>query len=138
MRCFLFFIAIFCSACSTAQTVPHKKVAVKTNTPCKESTEAEFKGGPNAWIRFLNKTLTVDSAAIVDLEFQSSYRANFIVTKEGLLKDIVVTPAEGAANDIIKVIKLSEGEWKPATCNKKPIKSRKNIQLTIHLETNSD
>jgi hypothetical protein len=138
LRCFLFFIALSCYADSTAQIVNPKKAIVKTNSTCKESTEAVFQGGTTEWIRFLNKTLIIDSTAVLNLEFQSRYIACFIVTKKGLLQNISIKPADGAANNIIKVIKLSEGKWNPATCDKLPINSTKTIQITICLSSDQD
>ncbi|MDX1935936.1 MAG: hypothetical protein SFU21_02400 [Flavihumibacter sp.] len=135
MRCFLFFIAIFCSACSTAQTVTHKKVAVKTNTPCKESTEAEFKGGSSAWVRFFYEKLKFDSLEVEDFLNQSTYHVTFVVNKEGNVSNIKIDSKKSyIQRKIEEIMQMSNGKWSPATCNKKPVISNKTIQVIICLQ----
>jgi N-acetylmuramoyl-L-alanine amidase len=82
---------------------PHRKVEV----------EAEFPGGAQEWIKYLNKTVKYPDEA-VNNEVQGTVIVEFIVNEDGRLSDIHAISGPGRLKaESIRVITES-GNWVPA------------------------
>ncbi|HET6253174.1 MAG TPA: TonB family protein [Puia sp.] len=86
--------------------------------------EAEFPGGPEAWARFLNKTLSYPSDA-VDRRIEGTVIVQFVVDADGNVSDVkaVSGPEEGGLREeAVRVIKKS-GKWVPALQNGRSVRA---------------
>jgi len=92
----------------------------------KVEKEAEFKGGSQAWLKFLNKNLNCPDAAI-DNNVQGDVIIEFLVDTLGKVSEvkIIEDPGSGLGKAAAKVIKQSSGQWEPAMQNGRRIKSHK-------------
>jgi len=96
--------------------------------------KAEFKGGTNSWLRFLennlNRSLLSSNGAP-----SGSYRtiANFLIDAEGKVSDIriEVNPGYGAAEEVIRILKLTSKQWVPASDQGKPVPYRHKQSVTL-------
>jgi protein TonB len=99
----------------------------------KVEIESSYPGGAAAWLRFLNKNLSVPDGAMDP--GQVKITARFIVDKDGNVSDIeIVDGPDNAAlrNEVIRVIKKS-GKWTPAQQNGRFVKSYKQQPVTFIL-----
>jgi protein TonB len=100
----------------------------------KVEIESSYPGGPGAWLRFLNKNLSVPDGAI-DAPGEVKITARFIVDRDGNVSDIEIADGPDNAalrNEIIRVIKKS-GKWTPAQQNGRFVKSYKMQPVTFRL-----
>ncbi|NCI47494.1 energy transducer TonB [Sediminibacterium soli] len=128
-------ILLLCFACSVAVTTlqaqtPADSITVVSNPEKK----AEFKGGVNGWIRFLESTL--DRNLLEKNNAPSgSYRVigNFIVDRDGSVKDIRIEedPGYGAADEYKRVLLLSSKKWIPASDKGIAVAYRHKQSLTL-------
>ena len=95
---------------------------------------AEFKGGINGWISFLETNLNRDLLSSTGAP-SGSYRVlgNFLVDSLGKVSDIriEVDPGYGAAEEFIRVLKLSSKKWIPAVDHGKAVPYRHKQSLTL-------
>ncbi len=103
----------------------------------KVDTEAFFKGGPSAWVRFINKNLNISDSCLKSGGYPPRLKINFIVYKSGSVDSIQVTPiiADCSRKQIVALIKHSEGQWVPAFSGGRQVNSYVNIQLTTCFNT---
>ena len=101
--------------------------------------ESSFKGGPAAWIKFLERTLKVNNVRkkikkddIPEDGLRVSADLVFTVCKDGSLCDFeVVNDAPSAVKEeVIRVIKLSPN-WIPGVQNDVSVKSKKKQKITF-------
>ncbi|MEO5997884.1 MAG: energy transducer TonB [Chitinophagaceae bacterium] len=96
--------------------------------------ESSFPGGPQAWMRYLNRTVKCPDA-VVRSGIQGTVVVQFIVDMEGNVSGVeaISGPTEGGLREeVIRVIKRS-GTWLPATRNGVPVKSYKKQSVSFGL-----
>lgn len=76
--------------------------------------EPEFKGGKEAYIRFINEKLNYPFNAVKN-EIEGKVYVKFVIEKDGSLKEAF--PLKRVAPELdaeaVRVVKLSNGKWKP-------------------------
>lgn len=96
--------------------------------------KAEFKGGINGWLRFLETSLDRDMIYRSGAP-NGSYRVlgNFLVDTLGKVSDIriEVDPGFGAAEEYKRVLNLSSKKWTPAYDNGRPVPFRHKQSITL-------
>lgn len=96
--------------------------------------KAEFTGGLNGWVKFLEKNLDRDLMYRKSAP-RGAYKVNgsFLVDTLGQVSDIRIEkdPGYGAAAEFIRVIKLSSKKWIPAYDNGKAVPFRHKQSLTL-------
>ncbi len=126
---FCLFLFLCIGFCCYAQPAPDSLPSVLN-----PEKKAEFKGGLTGWLRFLennlNRSLLLSHGAPV-----GSYRtiANFLIDTEGKVSDIriEVNPGYGAAEEFIRILKLSNKQWVPAYDQGNPVPYRYKQSLTL-------
>lgn len=99
----------------------------------KVEIESSFPGGPNAWQRFLIKTLRYPEPAIT-LFIQGTVVIRFVVDKEGAISNVeAISGPEELRAEAMRVIKKS-GKWNPAIQNGRQVKSYKLQAINFRLE----
>ena len=97
--------------------------------------EAEFPGGPQAWARFLNKTLTFPEEAL-NINVQGTVMVQFVVDVDGTVSDVkAISGPEtgGLREEAVRVIKKS-GKWVPALQNGRSVKAYRRQPVTFRTE----
>jgi periplasmic protein TonB len=136
MRCFFFLIVII--------SLPLVSFGQQKSKPAKHSVELiftkteiepEFKGGQSAWIRFLSKNMRFpDSCNIEDLQLTMTLK--FIVFKSGKVGKIKMLHGSPCMeNEIIRIIKLTDGQWTPAIHNGKFVNCYKQLPVIIEVRS---
>ncbi|HEV3414019.1 MAG TPA: TonB family protein [Puia sp.] len=97
--------------------------------------EADYPGGSQAWLRFLNKTLRYPDEA-VNHNQQGTVVIHFKVSKDGKTSDFSVVQSASASLDkeALRVIKAS-GDWQPAIYGGTPTDTYKSQPLVFKLES---
>lgn len=122
------FVFVFAAIFSYGQTTDSLPSVLKP-----EKT-AEFKGGLSGWSRFLEKNLDPD---LLRKNGAPAGRymviGNFLVDSLGKVSDIriVKDPGYGAADEFIRILKLSSKNWIPAQDQGKPVPYRHMQSLTL-------
>ena len=100
----------------------------------KVEVEADYSGGANAWVNYLNKNLKYPQEAI-NKEMQGTVLARFIVNLDGTLSDlkIIKSPGKILSEETIRVIRNS-GNWIPATNKGQRVKAYKIQPVVYKLE----
>ena len=99
----------------------------------KVEIEAEYPGGPAAWMRFLNRNLRVPQD-IIDNELLGTVVVQFVVDEEGNVSNIEgVSGKDALCAEAVRVIKKS-GKWTPAIQNGRVVKSLKKQPFVICFE----
>jgi len=100
----------------------------------KVEVEADYPGGANAWVNYLNKNVKYPQEAI-NKEIQGTVLARFIVNLDGTLSDlkIIKSPGKILSEETIRVIKNS-GNWIPATNKGQRVKAYKIQPVVYKLE----
>ena len=97
----------------------------------------EFEGGQQALMNFISKHLVYPQNAI-DREVQGKVLLRFVVTSNGSLKDIQVLrgvpDGEDLNREALRVIKLTEGKWKPGYQLGKPVNVTYTLPIVFHLQ----
>ncbi|HEV2353547.1 MAG TPA: TonB family protein [Puia sp.] len=102
----------------------------------KVEVEAEFPGGIQAWIRFLEKNLHVPDEA-TNNGIQGTVIVQFIVDRDGNVSDVqaISGPQEGGLREeAVRVIKKS-GKWIPALQNGQHVKAYRLQPVTFKVES---
>ena len=96
--------------------------------------EAEYPGGMQAWLRYLNKTLPkYYTKDLIEQDLRGRVVVRFIVDKEGNVSDVegLEGPKE-LREAAVKVIRMS-GKWTPAVQNGHKVKSYKKQPIIFEL-----
>ena len=100
----------------------------------KVEVEADYPGGVDAWMRFLNKTFHYPDEA-VEKEIQGTVVLQFIVNKDGSLSEMAaLTGPDVLKTEALRVIEKS-GKWLPALQNGVPVRSYKKQPITFRLQS---
>jgi protein TonB len=120
---------IVCGQASSSQPLhPHECILPIEIEPC-------FKGGQQAWLRFLLKNLRVPDCCSAE-EMSTPILVEFVVFKSGSLGKIkIVKGAPCLKDELIRVIKLSGGQWHPGKINGRFADCYRKMPLIIHPET---
>lgn len=96
---------------------------------------AEFKGGVNGWLTFLQNNLDRELLPKAGAP-NGTYRAiaNFIIDSLGRVSDINIEadPGYGTAEELKRILNLSSGKWVPAFDKGKNVSYRKKQSLTLN------
>lgn len=95
---------------------------------------ASYKNGNDNIIQFIGKNLKYPNSAKSN-GIQGRVFTSFIVNEKGELSDFeIFRPAHEILNDeALRVLKLSEGQWTPATFENEPVSTRQIIPLSFTL-----
>jgi len=102
----------------------------------KVEVEADFPGGPSAWVSYLRKNLNPnvpsDNGAPIG---RYKVVAKFAVDPDGSLSDISMETnfGYGMEKEVMRIIQKS-GKWTPAIKDGKPIKAYRRQPVTFQLE----
>lgn len=104
--------------------------------PSKSDRDAIFEKNRENWKSFLIKNIRGDVPEKNNApngRYEATVR--FIVNTDGTIDDIgiITDPGYGAAEELVRVIKLSSGNWKPAVRNGKEIKAFKVQPMTFEV-----
>lgn len=96
--------------------------------------KAEFKGGVNGWVNFLQSKINPSLLSAAGAPV-GAYRtlANFLIDSLGQVSDIriEVDPGFGAAEELVRILKLSSKKWIPAYDQGRPVPYRQKQSLTL-------
>ncbi|HLX93268.1 MAG TPA: TonB family protein [Puia sp.] len=98
--------------------------------------ESDFKGGNEAWRRFLYKNFKFPEEAISN-DIEGTVIVKFIVDKDGNVSDVQAEsgPTGGGLRDeAIRVIKKSSGMWAAAIQNGRHVKSFKRQPILFKIQ----
>lgn len=98
----------------------------------KVEIESSYPGGPQAWIRFLNRTLRYPPDA-QDNGIEGQVIIQFVVDKEGNVSEVeAISGPEELRAEAVRVIKRS-GKWTPAIQNGRQVKSVKKQPILFQI-----
>lgn len=130
----LFFLIQFSNP-SYSQTVIHNKESQSPDSTVfdKVEQEAEFPGGPEAWLRYLQSNLNAD-VPIKKRAKNGTYTVivRFIVNKDGTISNIKAETnyGHGMEKEVIRVIK--EGpNWMPAIQDGRKVRAYRRQPVTF-------
>lgn len=136
-------ILIFCSLAmqtkktGTAENALDKSVADTTGPAVflKPEVEASFPGGAKAWQQYLLKTLHYPQAA-QDLEIQGAVVVQFIVEKDGSLRDVkaISGPEKGGLKEEAVRVLQNSGKWVPGKGDGQIAVTSKRQPIVFRLE----
>lgn len=97
--------------------------------------ESEYPGGPQAWMRYLKKTLEpLFPAEAIEEGIQGTVLIRFIVDREGNVSNVeAVSGPELLREAAIKVIQKS-GKWTPALQNGMHVRSYKTQPIVFRID----
>ena len=99
--------------------------------------EAQFPGGPQGWLSFLQNTLRVNTP-VKHKAPAGTYTvlASFLVDKEGKVYEIKILkdPGYGCAEEVIRVLKKSP-DWIPARQNGRNVIYRQKQTITFQVDS---
>lgn len=137
---FCFFLTSF-AASDTIPTVPLSSLRQRDTIPEKDTTtfkrvekEAFFKGGQEAWVKFLTKNVDPD-VPIRQNAPAGNYTViiQFIVNKDGTLDVEALTNfGYGMEDEVIRVIKKSP-QWTPAEQDGKKVRAYRKQPITFNV-----
>ncbi len=106
----------------------YEKVFTKVENP------AEFPGGPDAWKRYLERTLQYPEIA-TENGTQGVVRVQFIVDRDGNISEVQALndPGDGLADEAVRIIRRGP-KWKPAEQNGRKVIYRHVQTITFRLE----
>ena len=144
LQALVFFFAV--SLSMTAQVdpdflTPAPPKAEEVEEPKKVLTLAEqmpeFEGGQQALMNFISKNMIYPQSAIDD-EIEGRVYVNFVVTSDGTLRDIAIlrgVPGGEALNkEAMRVVKLTDGKWKPGSQKGKPVDVKFTLPIVFKLQ----
>jgi len=97
---------------------------------------AEFKDGAEGWKLFLTKNIRGDVPEKNNAPAGTYVAAaRFIVKEDGTVTDVALTqdPGYGAGEELVRVIKLSSGKWRPALQGGREVKAFRIQPLTFEV-----
>lgn len=88
----------------------------------------EFEGGGAAFKKFMTANLKYPASGAGGITF-----ASFIVEKDGSLSDIEINKSADEAMDaeVIRIIKLTNGKWKPGKQNRKTVRVKLTLPIRL-------
>ncbi|WP_018627658.1 energy transducer TonB family protein [Niabella aurantiaca] len=121
--------------------IVHSFLRIDTIPPAptyKIQSEAEFEGGKEAWKLFLQKNVQGDVPRKKGAPAgRYPVKVRFLINTDGTVGNvsIISDPGYGAAEELVRVIKLSSGKWKPAIIEGgKVIKSIRTQPMTFEVK----
>ncbi len=97
----------------------------------------EYEGGQAALMNFISKTMVYPQNAI-DNEIQGKVFLGFVVSSTGALEDIRVIRGvpggEELNKEAIRVIKLTNGKWKPGSQGGVNVNVSYTLPIVFHLQ----
>jgi TonB family protein len=102
----------------------------------KVDKKAEFKGGNDSLIAFLNKNLVYPRQAKL-YGITGEVIVSFIINTDGTISDVKVGKSSGSAildREAVRVIKVSDHRWLSGKINGKPVRSYCQLPITFELE----
>lgn len=97
----------------------------------------EYEGGQAALMNFISKTMVYPQNAIDD-EIQGKVYLGFVVSSTGALEDIRVIRGvpggEELNKEAIRVIKLTDGKWKPGSQGGVYVNVNYTLPIVFHLQ----
>lgn len=142
MRIFQVLLFFFGSSFSlSAQNPDFLTPALPVEKPKTVQTIAEvmpeYEGGQTALMNFISKTMVYPQSAIDD-EIQGKVYLGFIVSSTGALEDIRlirgVPGGEELNKEAIRVIKLTDGKWKPGSKGGVYVNVNYTLPIVFHLQ----
>ncbi|MDB5211167.1 MAG: ferric siderophore transport system, periplasmic binding protein TonB, partial [Sediminibacterium sp.] len=126
-------LLVFLVLCTTSVKI-YGQAADTSQVVLDPEKKAEFSGGVNAWIKFLEKNLDRDLMYKKSAP-RGAYKVlgSFLVDTIGQVVDIKIEldPGYGAADEFIRVLKLSSKKWIPAYDKGKAVLFRHRQSLTL-------
>jgi len=114
-------------------TLEEDSIPKTTQIYKKVEYEAEFPGGKEAWMNFLNKTLHYPDKAI-DKEIQGDVLVQFIVDTDGSISGVKATRGPSILRaEAVRVVRAS-GKWMPARNGNAVVKSYRLQPIKYRLE----
>lgn len=96
----------------------------------------EYEGGMDSLMRFIGRNINYPSIGI-DENLQGTVYVNFIVNKDGRLSDCKVLRNSPGHKDFevesLRVVKLTNGQWKPGFQGGKPVRVTYNLPIRFKL-----
>ena len=96
----------------------------------------EFEGGNEALMSFISKNIVYPRNA-VENEIQGTIYLNYIVRYDGSLSNIKMLKSVSGGTELnseaIRILKLTEGKWKPGKQNGKPVNVQMNLPFKFSL-----
>ena len=90
----------------------------------------EFEGGNDALMSFISKNIVYPRNA-VENEIQGTIYLTYVVGFDGSLSNIKLLKSVSGGTELnaeaIRILKLTEGKWKPGKQNGKPV----NVQMSL-------
>lgn len=105
----------------------------KSRIYTKVEFEADYPGGPNAWVEYLRKNLRYPGKA-ADNEVQGEVVVQFIVSKKGEVSDVrAISGPDELKEEAIKIVRES-GKWEPAREGNRKVNCYKRQPIIFRLE----
>lgn len=97
--------------------------------------DPSFKGGSAAWVEFLVKNMRYPKEA-EEQKKQGNVIVRFTVNTDGSVSEETVQsdPGYGMGEEALRVIRLSTGQWEPATENGTAVKAQKSQPFVFRLD----
>ena len=96
----------------------------------------EFEGGNEALMNFISKNIVYPRNA-VENEIQGTIYLNYVVRYDGSLSNIKMLKSVSGGTELnseaIRILKLTEGKWKPGKQNGKPVNVQMNLPFKFSL-----
>ncbi len=101
--------------------------------------EIEEEPLPNrqAWVNFLQNKLELDSLSVDTIPTGTfTVFVQFVINENGKLGEVFIIkdPGFGLGQRVLDVLSGYKGHWKPATQNKKPVRSIRRQPITFIVE----
>jgi TonB family protein len=126
--------AIYVNDSATSVTCFNEKGEPETKKECYLEKMAEFKGGVEAWRRYLERNLKYPESA-VNNGVQGVVRVQFNIDKEGRVSDVhaLNNPGDALVQEAERIIKES-GRWEPAIQYNRKVIYRHIQSVTFSLQ----
>lgn len=103
----------------------------KGDTLKRVEVEAEFKGGPAAWTKYIQKNIDIPDRAR-KLQAEGTVVVEFVVNKDGSIGSIkVVQSVEYSIDEEAAELIRKSPKWEPAIQDGKPVRAYRKQPLTI-------
>jgi hypothetical protein len=131
MRCFFILIAAVLPFRSIGQQ-RQQSVQRAADYIFPVEQEPQFKGGQVAWIRFLAKNMQVPDVCSAE-ELSGAMVVQFMVHRSGKLGAVEVLKASLCIKEeLIRLIKLSDGQWNAGRYKGRFVESYRKVSIMIH------
>ncbi len=98
------------------------------------SKDAGYKGGPNELYKFLGTNLSLGG---LNVPSEGRVVVTFVITPDGTLEDYQIQNSVNAGVDkeVLRVVKLTNGNWTPAMINDEKVRVRYTLPINVKSET---